>query len=57
MSTLKDVTPSQQYRALGLSTPAPTVCFAVYTIFSIIGVKRKQDLGLSVDCGLGRRGM
>ncbi|MYK33296.1 MAG: NarK/NasA family nitrate transporter [Boseongicola sp. SB0670_bin_30] len=36
-----------QYRALGLSTFAFTVCFAVWTIFSIIGVKIKQDLGLN----------
>ncbi|MGV8839811.1 MAG: MFS transporter [Bauldia sp.] len=35
------------YRALGLSTFAFTVCFAVWTIFSIIGVKIKAELGLS----------
>lgn len=34
-------------RALSLSTIAFTVCFAVWTIFSIIGVKIKADLGLS----------
>ncbi len=34
-------------RALWLSTVAFTVCFAVWTIFSIIGVQIKQDLGLS----------
>ena len=32
---------------LGMSTLAFTVCFAVWTIFSIIGVTVKQDLGLS----------
>jgi NNP family nitrate/nitrite transporter-like MFS transporter len=32
---------------LGMSTLAFTVCFAVWTIFSIIGVKIKQNLGLS----------
>ena len=42
-----DVTRSDQYRALGLSTTAFTVCFAVWTIFSIIGVQIKADLGLS----------
>ncbi|HFQ15837.1 MAG TPA: NarK/NasA family nitrate transporter [Rhodobacteraceae bacterium] len=47
MHELDGVTRSQQYRALGLSTLAFTVCFAVWTIFSIIGVKIKQDLGLS----------
>ena len=36
-----------QYRALGLSTFAFTVCFAVWTLFSIIGVQIKQDLGLN----------
>jgi len=36
-----------QLRALTLSTVAFTVCFAVWTIFSIIGVQIKQDLGLN----------
>ena len=36
-----------QHRMLALSTLAFTVCFAVWTIFSIIGVKIKQELGLS----------
>lgn len=47
MQTLQGVTPGQQNRILGMSTLAFTVCFAVWTIFSIIGVKIKQDLGLS----------
>ncbi len=47
MHTLDGVTQQDQYRALGLSTFAFTVCFAVWTIFSIIGVKIKQDLGLT----------
>ncbi len=34
-------------RALALSTVAFTVCFAVWTIFSIIGIQIKNDLGLS----------
>lgn len=38
---------TDRYRALGLSTFAFTVCFAVWTIFSIIGVKIKAELGLS----------
>ena len=33
--------------ALGMSTFAFTVCFAVWTIFSIIGIQIKKDLGLS----------
>ena len=36
-----------QTRALALSTFAFTVCFAIWTIFSILGVQIKQDLGLN----------
>ncbi len=36
-----------QYQALILSTGAFTVCFAVWTLFSIIGVKIKQELNLN----------
>ncbi len=36
-----------QSRALWLSTLSFTVCFAVWTIFSIIGVQIKSDLGLT----------
>ncbi|MDX1610094.1 MAG: nitrate/nitrite transporter [Halofilum sp. (in: g-proteobacteria)] len=39
--------PAKAHKALAMSTLAFTVCFAVWTIFSIIGVKIKQDLGLS----------
>ncbi|MCP5327597.1 MAG: NarK/NasA family nitrate transporter [Sinobacteraceae bacterium] len=34
-------------RAMWLSTFAFTVCFAAWTIFSIIGIRIQQDLGLS----------
>ena len=47
MHVLDGTTKSDQYRALGLSTFAFTVCFAVWTIFSIIGVKIKGELGLN----------
>ncbi len=47
MHTLTGVTRPDQYRALGLSTFAFTVCFAVWTIFSIIGVQIKGELGLN----------
>ncbi|MGO9545581.1 MAG: nitrate/nitrite transporter [Rhodomicrobium sp.] len=47
MHELDGVTPGQQRTALGMSTIAFTVCFAVWTIFSIIGVKIKQELGLT----------
>src|SRR5262249_36135461 len=40
------VSRGDQQRALGLSTVAFTVCFAVWTIFSIIGVRIKKNLGL-----------
>jgi MFS transporter, NNP family, nitrate/nitrite transporter len=36
-----------QNRALWMSTIAFTVCFAVWTIFAIIGVQIKRDLGLN----------
>ena len=38
---------SDQNRALWLSTFAFTVCFAVWTIFAIIGLQIKKDLGLT----------
>ncbi|HEY8594830.1 MAG TPA: MFS transporter [Devosiaceae bacterium] len=47
MEQLAGVTRQQQNRALALSTLSFTVCFAVWTIFSIIGVRIKQNLGLS----------
>ncbi|MEY9786929.1 nitrate/nitrite transporter NarK [Sinorhizobium fredii] len=40
-------TAKEQGRALWVSTTAFTICFAVWTIFSIIGVRIKQELGLS----------
>ncbi|GAA6202669.1 MFS transporter [Aquicoccus sp. SU-CL01552] len=47
MTTLDGVSRTEQTRALGLSTFAFTACFAVWTIFSIIGVAIKDELGLS----------
>ena len=50
MSSLTSAAPEQgpgATRALTASTVAFTVCFAVWTIFSIIGVKIKTDLNLS----------
>ncbi|QIL20314.1 nitrate/nitrite transporter [Thermomonas sp. HDW16] len=41
------ITKGQQNSALWTSTFAFTVCFAVWTIFSIIGIQIKKDLGLS----------
>lgn len=38
---------SEQNRALAASTIAFTACFAVWTIFSIIGLQIRQDLNLS----------
>ena len=40
-------TAAQQVQALTASTIAFTVCFAVWTIFSIIGIKIKAELGLN----------
>ncbi len=47
MNELSGVRDGEQNRALWLSTIAFTVCFAVWTIFSIIGVQIKKDLGLN----------
>ncbi len=47
MNGLAGVSAGQQNRALWGSTVAFTICFAVWTIFSIIGVQIKQELGLS----------
>lgn len=47
MHEMDGVTKSQQTRSLIVSTVAFTVCFAVWTIFSIIGIKIKQNLGLN----------
>jgi NNP family nitrate/nitrite transporter-like MFS transporter len=41
------VNPPEQTRILSVSTISFTVCFAVWTIFSIIGIQIQQDLGLS----------
>lgn len=38
---------AQPSRALALSTVAVTVCFAVWTMFSIIGVRIREELGLT----------
>lgn len=49
MKTLSghDVSKGDQTRALVASTIAFTVCFAAWTIFSIIGIKIKENLGLN----------
>ena len=47
MHDLDGVSPRQQTQSLAISTLAFTVCFSVWTIFSIIGIKIKQNLGLS----------
>ncbi|MHB0776278.1 nitrate/nitrite transporter [Halomonas sp. WWR20] len=52
MATSASPSRRDQHRALGLSTLAFTLCFAVWTIFSIIGLRIKQEMGLS-DTQLG----
>jgi NNP family nitrate/nitrite transporter-like MFS transporter len=47
MHSLDDIPASKQTKALATSTIAFTACFAVWTIFSIIGVQLKSDLGLN----------
>ncbi|MCD9086978.1 nitrate/nitrite transporter [Stenotrophomonas sp. SY1] len=45
--SLQSVSSGQQQRALWLSTFAFTICFAVWMIFSIIGIQISQQLGLN----------
>lgn len=47
MSSQVTVSADQQNRALGLSTFSFTICFAVWTIFAIIGIEIKAELGLN----------
>ncbi|SDY05934.1 nitrate/nitrite transporter [Citreimonas salinaria] len=47
MQTSATASRADQTRALSLSTIAFTACFAVWTIFSIIGVAIKSELGLN----------
>ncbi|MDF1582432.1 MAG: nitrate/nitrite transporter [Methyloprofundus sp.] len=47
MHGLTGISSGQQTKSLAISTLAFTICFAVWTIFSIIGIKIKQNLGLS----------
>jgi NNP family nitrate/nitrite transporter-like MFS transporter len=47
MTQLEEVSRSEQTQALATSTIAFTVCFAVWTIFSIIGISLKEQLGLN----------
>jgi NNP family nitrate/nitrite transporter-like MFS transporter len=47
MPTTAGLSQAGRQRALGLSTFAFTVCFAVWTIFAIIGIKIKSELGLN----------
>ncbi|MBT1063418.1 MFS transporter [Bowmanella sp. Y26] len=46
------VSPKDQRHALWLTTLAFTLCFAVWTLFSILGIKIKDELGLT-DTELG----
>ena len=47
MSVPPTVSSSERSAALGLSTFAFTICFAVWTIFAIIGIRIKAELGLN----------
>ena len=47
MYAITGVSPRAQGRALWISTIAFVVCFAIWTIFSIIGVQISKDLGLN----------
>src|ERR1700723_4458343 len=47
MTSSPEATAANARRALWLSTIAFTTCFAVWTIFAIIGIRIKQELGLN----------
>ena len=47
MSAKSGAAVAGQSRALWMSTIAFTVCFAVWTIFAIIGIQIKKNLGLN----------
>jgi NNP family nitrate/nitrite transporter-like MFS transporter len=47
MTAALSVGPREQQRALWISTLSFTVCFAVWTIFAIIGIQIKTELGLN----------
>ena len=47
MNQLEGIPRSKQNKALGMSTLAFAVCFAVWTIFSIIGLRLRDELGLN----------
>jgi len=47
MKAKPQTVPAGQGTALWMSTFAFTICFAVWTIFSIIGIQIKKDLGLN----------
>jgi NNP family nitrate/nitrite transporter-like MFS transporter len=47
VSVSQEKSSAARVQALTMSTLAFTICFAVWTLFSIIGVKIKQELGLN----------
>ncbi len=47
MTAEASISTGEQHKALGFSTIAFTVCFAVWTIFSIIGIEIREELNLS----------
>ena len=47
MNQLEEIPRWKQQKALGMSTLAFATCFAVWTIFSIIGVRLQDELGLN----------
>jgi len=47
MNQPEEIPRSKQKKALGMSTLAFATCFAVWTIFSIIGVRLQDELGLN----------
>lgn len=47
MNNPQEVTPGQRTRALTISTIAFGICFAVWLLYSILGIRIQKELGLS----------
>ena len=47
MDPTQDFRPAASYRALILATAAMAICFAVWVIFSIVGLELQKELGFS----------
>ena len=47
MTLAQEISTTKQNKALTVSTVSFTACFAVWTIFSIVGIQLQEQLGLT----------